>query len=314
VVALGALRGLLAGLRPDLVATHTAKAGALGRAAAAALGIPAVHTPHAWPFQMDVAPVQAAIWRSTERLLARLPAHLVDVSEHECDAALAARVGSPGRHVVIPNGVPDVPPALRADPRREPPRLTMVARFEPQKDHAGLLRALARLSRLPWTADLVGDGPGQAEARSLARALGLQDRVTFLGARTDVPELLADAQLAVLTTRWESLPLAVLEAMRAGLPVLASEVGGVGEAVTHGRNGLLVAPGDDVGLVAALRALLTDAELRARLGEAGRRRYLGAFTHARMLDQVETLYRRTVGHPPPPRPAPAAAQMEKGRV
>jgi glycosyltransferase involved in cell wall biosynthesis len=216
--------------------------------------------------------------------------------------------------VVIPNGVPDVPPALRADPRREPPRLTMVARFEPQKDHAGLLRALARLSRLPWTADLVGDGPGQAEARSLARALGLQDRVTFLGARTDVPELLADAQLAVLTTRWESLPLAVLEAMRAGLPVLASEVGGVGEAVTHGRNGLLVAPGDDVGLVAALRALLTDAELRARLGEAGRRRYLGAFTHARMLDQVETLYRRTAGHPPPPRPAPAAAQMEKGRV
>jgi len=295
--AFAALRRILARLRPDVVATHTAKAGALGRAAAASLGLPAVHTPHGWPFEMQVAAPQVAAWRVAERLLARLPATLVDVSEHERDRALAAGVGRRAQHTVVHNGVPDVGPALRADPAADPPRLVMVARFEAQKDHAALLRALARLARLPWSADLVGDGPLEPAARAQVRAAGLADRVRFLGARTDVPRILAAAQVAVLTTRWESLPLAVLEAMRAGLPVVATAVGGIPEAVDDGVSGLLVPPGDDIALVAALRRVLDDPALRASMGVQGRRRYLRRFTHSRMLDDVEARYRHAAGKP-----------------
>lgn len=295
VSAFLALRRILTRLRPDVVATHTAKAGALGRAAAASLGLPAVHTPHGWPFEMRVPGPEVAAWRLAERLLARLPATLVDVSEHERDRALAARVGRRRQHAVVHNGVPDVGPGLRADPMSHPPRIAMVARFETQKDHAALLRALAHLVRLPWTADLVGDGPLEPAARAQVRDAGLADRVRFLGTRTDVAQVLAAAQVAVLTTRWESLPLAVLEAMRAGLPVVATAVGGMAEAVDDGRTGLLVPPGDDVALVAALRRVLDDPVLRAGMGLAGRRRYLGHFTHARMLSDIEARYRHAIG-------------------
>ncbi|WP_353512403.1 glycosyltransferase, partial [Thermus sp. LT1-2-5] len=104
--------------------------------------------------------------------------------------------------------MPDTP--FRADPGREPPRLVMVARFAPQKDHALLLQALAGLRDLPWTLDLVGDGPLLARVRVLADGLGLASRVRFLGRRLDVDRILAEAQIFVLVSNWEGLPLVVL--------------------------------------------------------------------------------------------------------
>ncbi len=284
-----ALRAALARLRPALVTAHTSKAGALGRLAARSLGIPVVYTPHCWAFSDDGL-ATAAAYRLAERLLASGPGTIVDVSHHERRLALAKGIGSPDRHVTIHNGIPDVPPTLLADPGVEPPTLLTVARFERQKDHATLVDALARVADLPWRAQFVGVGPLESRTRAAIVAAGLAGRVQFLGARRDVASCYAGAQAFVLMSRWESLPLTVLEAMRGGLPVVAADVGGIGEAVDDGVSGFLVPPGDGPRLADALRTVLTDPSLRVRLGTYGRERFRQVFSHERMLDRVAALY------------------------
>ncbi len=107
--------------------------------------------------------------------------------------------------------------------------------------------------------------------------------------------VLAEAQVFVLATNWEGLPLSVLEAMRAGLPVVATDVGGVGEAVVEGKTGFLVPRGDEEALKARLRTLLLSPDLRASMGEAGRRRYEEAFTLERMLRETWRVYQEVLG-------------------
>ncbi|HWR54474.1 MAG TPA: glycosyltransferase, partial [Bryobacteraceae bacterium] len=174
--------------RPDLVSTHTAKAGWLGRAAAARLGLPAIYTPHGWPIGDRISRAHGVIFTGAERLAARWAAAIICVSESERRLALARRIAPPERLHVIHNGVRDS--ALRGHPEVQPPRLVSVARFEAPKDHATLLRALAELRDLEWGLDLVGEGPLEHETTRLARVLGLADRVRFLGYRSDPAEIL----------------------------------------------------------------------------------------------------------------------------
>ena len=174
-------------------------------------------------------------------------------------------------------------------------RLVMVARFEEPKDHATLLRAVARLDpSIPWTLDLVGDGPGLPAAAELAQELGIGHRVRFLGARRDVERILAGAAALVLCTWREGLPLAILEAMRAGLPVVASAVGGVPEAVVDGVTGYLVPAGDVDAVAERLARLLSDAELRERLGRAGRQRFEECFSLDPMVNATLAVYRQVL--------------------
>jgi glycosyltransferase involved in cell wall biosynthesis len=284
---------LLKRLRPHLVHAHSSKAGFLGRLAARALGVKSVYTAHGWAFTEGVPEGRRRLALAMERFAGRLGDRVIAVSHHDRDLALRHRVVPAERLKVIWNGVPDTP--LRARPEAHPPRLVMVARFAPPKDHALLLRALAGLRELPWTLDLVGEGPLLPQARALAQALGLAERVRFLGARRDVAEVLAGAQVFALATHWEGLPLSVLEAMRSGLPVVATDVGGVKEAVVEGKTGFLVGRGDEAGFRERLARLLQNPRLRASLGEAGRKRYEGAFTLERMLRETWRLYEEILG-------------------
>lgn len=297
------MRGHLTTLRPQLLSLHTAKAGFVGRLAAWGLRVPIVYTPHGWPFTPGVPPVAASVYATLERISAPLADRIVNVCAFERDIALERRIGRPERHAVIHNGMPDVPTRLHADPTRQPPRLIMVARFEEQKDQGTLLRALAACRDLPWTVQLVGDGPLIEESREHAARLGLGDRVEFAGARRDVAELLAQCQLFVLSTRWEGFPRSILEAMRAGLPIVASAVGGIHEAVVEGENGFVVPRHDDAALAARLRTLIGDAALRARLGADGRRRYSAHFTFEAMLARTLEVYEALV---------PGAAEVVEG--
>jgi glycosyltransferase involved in cell wall biosynthesis len=182
------------------------------------------------------------------------------------------------RIVTVHNGIPDVPPQLRADPARTPARLVMVARFSPQKDHQTLLQALAGLQHLNWELDLIGDGPLIDAVKSLAVSLKLNGRIRFLGQRMDVESLLAQAQISILATNWEGFPLSILESMRAGLPVIASAVGGIDEAVVDQETGYLVPRGDVTRLRERLEGLLTAPSLRTRMGFSARNRYEQQFT------------------------------------
>lgn len=284
------IRAALKALRPQLLSTHSSKAGWLGRLAARSLGIPVVFTAHGWAFTEGVAQPQRTFYLWAERLVAPLADRIITVSHYDRQLAIRCGVGVPEQLITVHNGMPDVSPSLRARPEVDPPRLVMVARFGAQKDHATLLRALRELRDLPWSLDFIGGGAGREAIERLARFEGLTERVRFLGPRPDVAELLAQAQIFVLASHWEGLPRSILEAMRAGLPVVASDVGGVREAVDHGKTGLLVPRGDVGALRAALEQLLMQPETRRRMGTAGRARYEAHFTFDRMLAETLQVY------------------------
>ncbi|MBA2459809.1 MAG: glycosyltransferase family 4 protein [Gemmatimonadales bacterium] len=278
LLALREIRSALLELRPDLVAAHSSKAGILGRVAARSLEVPVVFTVHGWAFTPGIPASHAAVYRRVERLVGPLATKIITVSEFDRRLALDARIAAEHRVVTVHNGMPDISPTLRADPTRTPPRLVMVARLGAQKDHPTLLHALAGLQHHPWELDLIGEGPLMKQTEHLAASLGLGKRVRFLGQRMDVDQLLADAQISVLITNWEGFPLSILEAMRAGLPVVASSVGGIGESVRDGDTGYLVPRGAVEPLRRRLEEMLTDPLLRRRLGANGRASYERNFT------------------------------------
>jgi len=279
----------LRAFRPDLVSTHTAKAGWVGRSSCARLGIPAVHTPHGLPVRERMPGARGRLYEAAERMAAGWARLVICVSESERRLALARSLAPLNRLVVIPNGVRDIPDDLRANPGASPPRLVSVARFEAPKDHATMLRAVAELRHLAWELDLVGDGPLEQDCRALAAELGIGPRVRFLGYSTDVAAVLAKAQLMVLSSFSEALPRSVLEAMRAGLPVVASNVGGLPELI-DGSNGTLVPRGDAGGFSAALGGLIADAPLRSRMGAAARLNYEARFRLEYMIERTASIY------------------------
>ena len=288
--AVGQLARLLRSFEPDIVTTHSSKAGVIGRLAARLSDVPAVFTAHGWAFAEGVGPA-GVLYRGVEQMMARFSDRIITVSDQDRRLAIDARVGRPDQLVTIHYGMPvDPPGSVLADPGEQPARLVMVARFERQKDHGTLLRALAATRDLPWSLDLVGDGPLFEQARALAEALGLSERVQFLGSRDDVPSILARAQLFVLISNWEGLPLSILEAMRAGLPVVASDVNGVGESVND-AVGRLVPRGNVDYLAFTLREVLTRPDLRVSLGREARRRFLADFSFDSMFNKTLALYR-----------------------
>jgi glycosyltransferase involved in cell wall biosynthesis len=292
--ALGEVMATLRRLQPDLLTAHGAKVGILGRLAARRLNLPLVVTVHGWACAPGTPAIQAAVSRGLERLIGRFATKIITVSEFDRRFALDSRLASGSRLVTVHNGMPDVGQTLRADPGRTPPRLVMVGRFEPQKDHATLLRALGALQSHPWELDLVGDGPLRPEMESLAARLGVGQRIHFLGQRIDVDRLLAQAQIGVLVSNWEGFPLSILEAMRAGLPVVASDVGGVAEAVQNEATGYVVPRGDVGQLRERIATLLASPDLRIRLGTRGRARYEEHFTLDRMVARTLELYREVL--------------------
>lgn len=286
------LRRALLEWRPDVVAAHSSKAGVLARLAARSVGVPVVYTAHGWSFTEGIPELQRRLFAVVERMVGPLADCIIVVSEYDRQLAIAHGIAPRDRVVVVHNGVPDVPQGHRARPAVHPPRLIMVARFEPQKDHMTLLRALAGLRDLEWELELVGNGPTLEAVRAEARRLDMLRRIRFMGVRHDVADRLVAAQVFVLTSRWEGFPLSVLEAMRAGLPVVASDVGGVREAVAHGRSGFVVPRGDADALRATLVPLLMQPQLRDRMGAEGRKRYESYFTFERMYRNTLQIYQR----------------------
>jgi glycosyltransferase involved in cell wall biosynthesis len=292
--ALRQLRGALKMLQPDLVSTHSSKAGALGRVAARSLNVPVIHTAHGWSFTVGIPTRQAAFYRRVEWLAALLAAKIITVSDFDRQLAISQGVAAGDKVVTIHNGMPDIDPNMRADPSRSPVRMAMVARFEPQKDHSTLFHALAGLKDQLWHLDLIGDGPLLPQAQELTRTLGLADRCHFWGQRMDVDARLAEVQAALLITNWEGFPRSILEAMRAGLPVIASSVGGVAESVRDGETGFTVPRGDVHVLRARLQQLLVDADLRTRMGRRARKVYEQKFTLEHTVTRTLRVYQELI--------------------
>ncbi len=289
------VRVMLREIHPDIVSTHSTKAGFIGRIAARTLGIPTIFTAHGWGFTAGRPRLQALAFWTVERATAAWTARIITVCESDRMAALRTRLTTGDRLVTIHNAMPDVAETVRARPGSSPVRLVMVARFSRWKDQPTLLHALSGLKDLDWRLTLVGDGPLRGQVEELAQSLGLGSRVSFLGFRRDVAEQLARAQLFLLISKWEGFPRSILEAMRAGLPVIASDVGGVQEAVVHGETGFVISPGDVDHLRDCLHSLIIRSDLRVNFGASGRARYEDRFTFDRLVERTTQVYESVLG-------------------
>ncbi|QET02591.1 glycosyltransferase family 4 protein [Cupriavidus pauculus] len=295
-----AFREVLRALRaaaPDLVHVHSAKAGALGRLAAWCLRLPVVYTVHGFAFKPQAPTLRRVAARIAEWCLAPITTRVICVARAE--RALAATLPIPARRIdVIPNGIADTP--LRAQPGAPLRRLVMVARLASPKRPDLLIRAFGQALRDPVAAPLfggcelviAGSGPDLPALQALAdrEAPG---RVSLRGNVADIPALLAAAQGFVLVSDHEGLPLSVLEAMRAGLPVIASDLPGIREQLGD-DDGRLIAGNDVDALAAALCELAASPALRAALGQRARARYLRDFGLDAMADATWRVYREAL--------------------
>jgi glycosyltransferase involved in cell wall biosynthesis len=282
-----------------VVHSHGKGAGLYGRLAARRAGAAAVHTFHGLHYA-GYPPGARAAYLALERALARRSHTVIHVSASQAEAARPLGLAPADRSRIIVNGIDtarveaDVLPRARA--RAElgvPPAgavLGTVARFDPVK---ALEVVLDALSRVPGaTLVLIGDGPQAAPLRARARRLGLEGRVVFAGARPNAARWFAALDAYVSASRGEGLPLALVEAMAVGLPVIASRVAGHVDTVADGETGVLVPVDDPAALAAAATTLLADPERARALGAAGRARARREFSVDRMAAEVAEVYRR----------------------
>jgi glycosyltransferase involved in cell wall biosynthesis len=275
----------------DVVHVHSAKAGFVGRLAASLRGKRAscAFTPHGWSWWAAEGP-EAQLYLRLERLAAHWCRTIVALSDDERAAGLQAHVGRAAQYRVIPNGVPLERFALSRAPVRG--RILMVGRLAPPKRPDLALRAFAQARERIPEAELhvAGDGPLRAGAEAHAAELGVAEAVHFLGNRDDVPELLAQAECALLASDYEGCPLAVVEAMAASVPVAATASGGTGELVRPGVTGALAAKGDAEGLADALVEVLANPARAGELGAEGRRDAVRNLSLDRMVRRLTGLY------------------------
>ena len=276
--------------RPEILHANCSKAGVLGRVAASLAGVPIrIFTAHGWAFAAYRG-LAGRMYLLADRLVRPLTTLVICVARRERELGVGARVCVPHRSVVVHNAV-DV--RAFAEPKSPGglPRIISVGRFAYPKDYATLVEALAAVET-DYRALLVGEGPARPAVESDVRRRSLAGRVEFLGTRRDVPELLACADIFVLSSRSEGLPISVLEAMAARLPVVATDVGGLSELVVEGETGLLVPPADATAFAEALERLLCDPELRRRFGASARLRAERHFDLTRFHEAHIELYSR----------------------
>lgn len=291
--------------RPDVVHTHTAKAGFIGRTAALLALRPRpviVHSFHGHVLEGYFGAPKSAVFRMLERVLGRLSDALVAVSEATADDLARLGVSPRAKITVIPLGMDFLPGAGLSAASGESFRRELgvgadqllavsIGRLVPIKRIDVMLEGVALAIRHGFAGHVavVGDGEDRAKLEALAADLGLTGRVTFTGFRTDLESILSAADLTLLTSDNEGTPVSLIEAAAAGVPALATAVGGVPEVVGDGA-GLLIPPGDPGALAEALLALGADRGRLATMG-AHARAEVGRWALGRMLGDFDRLYR-----------------------
>lgn len=267
ILSITELGRLMDRIQPDIVHTHSSKAGVVGRIAANSRSVQIVHNVHGWSFRATSHPI---LYRSAvllERFLAGRTDVMLNVSD--ADRVLGDRLHIHARVAteVVRGGIdlkrfrPSPDRSRRVfDPGR--PVIGTVGRLTPAKDPLTALRAMELLlaqhpnARFRW----IGEGPMRSEVEEAVRSLRLDGHVAMVGARSDVPSELAGLDVFVLSSRFEGLPRSLMEASAAGVPIVATRVGGVEEIIRDGVTGVVVDPGDPAALAAAISESITDQE------------------------------------------------------
>jgi glycosyltransferase involved in cell wall biosynthesis len=298
------LIAMLREIKPDIVHTHSSKAGILGRAAATKLGMPVVHTIHGASFHYGQNAVATRVYIAAEKWAARRCAKLISVCDAMTDQYVAAGIAPREKFATIYSGM-DVEPFLHpprppAEVRRElgiaDDRVVVgkVGRLFHLKGHEFLIRAAPKVvRRCPQVQFLlVGDGILRQQFEADIARLGLSEHFVFTGLvpPARVPELIHAMDVVVHTSLWEGLARVLPQGLIAGKPVVSYDVDGAREVVLPGETGYLLPPQSVDELAAAICELAGDAELRNRLGQAGRERFTNRFRHQTMTAQIREVY------------------------
>jgi glycosyltransferase involved in cell wall biosynthesis len=291
----------------QIIHTHTSKGGFVGRLAARMAGVPViVHTAHGFAIHENSPLVSRLLYSTLERLASRWCDRIVSVSEFHRTWAIELGMCTPERIVAIPNGTAEAARTHRtgrAILRRQMGAeygefvVLSMARLAADKGLEYLLEAAARLPRNGRRIQIAiaGDGPARQRLERIAIERGVTDRVTFLGFREDVGDLLAASDLVVLPSLREGLSIALLEAMAAGKPIIATSIGSQREVASQADMAQLVPPADARALSEAIERLAADQEAMERLGRNARTLYETRYTEERMLEDYKQLYHELWG-------------------
>jgi len=308
-----ALRRLLAELRPDVMHSHSSKAGILARAAAGAVGgIRVVHTIHGLAFHRYESWWRNRLYVALERRAARRTDALISVADAMTAQALSAGVGQPEQYTTIYSGM-EVERFLDRDERADAFRaamhlpddavlVTQVARLAELKGHRFILEAAKRIADERVHFCFVGDGQLRRRIEAQIGSAGLANRFRLTGLvdPDQIPAVLHASDIVVHASLREGLARVLPQALLAGKPVVSFDADGAREVVDS-ETGILLAPGDVRGLCLAIETLASSPALREKLGQAGRQRCRERFDHRRMVERIEAVYERIAGRSLPPR-------------
>jgi glycosyltransferase involved in cell wall biosynthesis len=313
LAALLFLRRQIREWQPQILHTHAAKAGALGRLAALLSGRSRppviVHTFHGHVLTGYFSPFVSGLFRWIERLLARITTRLIAVSEEVRGDLVRLRVAPAEQIVVVPLGfdlsrfvVPEEERRARREAFRsdlglplDAPLVTLVGRLEPIKRVDRFLRVANRIEEPRAWFLVVGDGSLREQLQESAEARRLGERLVWAGLREDMPDVYFATDVLAVTSDNEGTAVTAIEAQAAGLPVVATRVGGMSSVVLDGETGYLTAPDDEAALANALARLLLNERAPSTLGAAGEERVRQIFALDRLLSDVDGLYRRLLG-------------------
>jgi len=303
LLAVFRLRNYFRRSRIDLVHTHSSKAGILGRLAANLAGVPAVvHTVHGWSFNDTQPAARRGLYTSLERFVAPMTDRVLVVAQNHIDAGLLEGIGRAGQYGVLRSGIDPNEFRRPSTPREEMRRslgfgpgdfvVGTIANMKPQKGPLDFVEtaALARAANDSVKFLFAGDGDLMPRVRERVEGAGLSGAVNLLGWRDDVPELLHAMDAFLLTSHFEGLPRSVLQAMAAGVPVVATAVDGTPEVIEDGVTGLLAGAGDCAQLARHVDRLARDENLGKSLAAAAARRFGEEFDIRKMVLDLDDLY------------------------
>ena len=287
----------------DIVHTHGSKAGIIGRWAAYFAGVPIIlHTIHGWEFHERQNRLIKWLFIGLERLTAKITTKLIAVCHADIEKGLNYNIGARDKYRLVYYGIDyeafkDV--SLNSMIKRNSLGLKedaliigMIACFKPQKAHADFIKAASLIIKeIPNVKFLlVGDGVLRPKIVRQIRSLGLRDRFVLTGWRRDIPQILPVLDMIVLSSHWEGLPIVLLESMAAGLPVVATNVGGVSEIIQDGNTGFLVPVGDYSKLAERILFLAHNSSLCEEMSKCAKGLLDGRFNTSSMVNQIEETY------------------------
>jgi glycosyltransferase involved in cell wall biosynthesis len=293
LISLISLIRLLKNERPDLVSGHSSKSGLLAALACKICKIPYVYTAHSWAFLQSSSNFANWCYLHVWRLCKHCLQHVICVCHHDREIALSVGLCSPDKISTIHNSLHDKPFDRKSSSSDETKvRIVSIGRLAPPKDFQCLIRAIGLDNHLYL--DIIGDGPERGSLEALVSQLSLDSRISFLGEKRESRSWIKKYDIVALSSKSEGLPYVLLESMRAGLPAVASDVGGIREAVSDEETGFLVESGNSDLFSKKLCELKNDSVMRKKMGVAARSRFLRNFQFPDMYLVTDRLYKKVV--------------------